>query len=85
MSRNGARCLAEQNVDILSLDLSDNFSLTSPTHSVLFYKNVLIFFPDSVVGFPNFQFHSLLTNTNLLIITNILKNIPICLEQSVFF
>jgi len=41
-------------VDIVPVDLSDKFSLTSPTHLVLFHEDILILVLDFMLVFPNF-------------------------------
>jgi len=38
-------------VDIVPVDLSDKFSLTSPTHLVLFPEDILILFLDFMLVF----------------------------------
>jgi len=38
-------------VDIVPVDLSDTFSLTSPTHLVLFPEDILILFLDFILVF----------------------------------
>jgi len=38
-------------VDIVPVDLSDKFSVTSPTHLVLFHEDILILFLDFMLVF----------------------------------